>query len=551
MAVIFTDLVDGQAVAAATFNGPLLALEQAILDARAGTGFNNQSANAVLAGPASGGAGAVSFRALVAADIPDLDAAKLTSGLLPVARGGTGAGTAAGAFAALAPVLAKGDLLAHDGTAPLRLEVGSEGQVLKVRAAADEGVAWEDPLAVLGDEEFLTISGGEITVTGGHHVVDTESAAASDDLDTILGLGNGDLVFVRATASGRTVVVKHGTGNIRLNGGVDFSLDNTQKGILFVGSGSYAIGVGVPVTVGAGSGTVTSININATAPLAATGGPITTSGTIDVELSDANANTVLAGPASGAADAPGFRLLVGDDIPALDAGKITTGAFDAARIPSLDASKISSGTLSTSRIPNLDASKINAGTFDVARIPTLTMSKISDRGLTTLSGWVKLGSTTSAINLTSISSSYRHLLIRIAARTSSGTLRDSLQLRFNDDAGNNYQWLGYRVQHSASVTSNEGNATAQIVFTLGLAGSTALAGAYGVFDIYVYNYADSTQHKHVLGSGMLQYGNTTGTAQVGQYSGLWQSNAVITKVTLTANGGDFLAGTWYSLYGFE
>lgn len=50
-----------------------------------------QSANAVLAGPTSGGAATPTFRALVADDIPNLSAAKITSGTLALARGGTGA----------------------------------------------------------------------------------------------------------------------------------------------------------------------------------------------------------------------------------------------------------------------------------------------------------------------------------------------------------------------------------------------------------------------------------------------------------------------------
>ena len=63
--------------------------------------------------------------------------------------------------------------------------------------------------------------------------------------------------------------------------------------------------------------------------------------------------------------------LAATDIPSLDASKVTSGAFDAARIPSLDASKTTSGTfdlariptLDAGRIPNLDASKITSGTI--------------------------------------------------------------------------------------------------------------------------------------------------------------------------------------------
>lgn len=58
--------------------------------ANGGTGATSASDNVVFAGPASGGPAAPSFRALVAADIPNHSTDKLTSGTLGVARGGTG-----------------------------------------------------------------------------------------------------------------------------------------------------------------------------------------------------------------------------------------------------------------------------------------------------------------------------------------------------------------------------------------------------------------------------------------------------------------------------
>lgn len=54
--------------------------------------FGSQTANTVLAAP-NGSAGNPTFRALLAADIPNLDTGKITSGTLSVARGGTGAAT--------------------------------------------------------------------------------------------------------------------------------------------------------------------------------------------------------------------------------------------------------------------------------------------------------------------------------------------------------------------------------------------------------------------------------------------------------------------------
>lgn len=54
--------------------------------------------------------------------------------------------------------------------------------------------------------------------------VDTEGGAATDDLDTITPGIDGQQIRLETVANARDVVVKHGTGNIRLNGGADFTL---------------------------------------------------------------------------------------------------------------------------------------------------------------------------------------------------------------------------------------------------------------------------------------------------------------------------------------
>ncbi|TES88920.1 MAG: hypothetical protein E3J94_07095 [Desulfobacteraceae bacterium] len=87
-----------------------------------------------------------------------------------------------------------------------------------------------------------TISSGVITLTGSQKIrfitVDSESAAASDDLNTISGGNVGEIAILQAEDNARTVVVKDGT-NIKLMG--DCSLGDTEKKIalLCVSSGVY------------------------------------------------------------------------------------------------------------------------------------------------------------------------------------------------------------------------------------------------------------------------------------------------------------------------
>lgn len=56
--------------------------------------FDTQTANTFFAGPSTGIPAVPAFRILVSADIPSLDTSKLTTGVLPIARGGTNSGTA-------------------------------------------------------------------------------------------------------------------------------------------------------------------------------------------------------------------------------------------------------------------------------------------------------------------------------------------------------------------------------------------------------------------------------------------------------------------------
>lgn len=87
----------------------------------------------------------------------------------------------------------------------------------------------------------------------------------------------------------------------------------------------------IPST-GAGSGTVTSVAMTVPSGVfSILGTPITSSGTLQLGLINQLANTIWAGPTSGAEDVPTFRSLVSDDIPNLDASKIASGTLSVAR----------------------------------------------------------------------------------------------------------------------------------------------------------------------------------------------------------------------------
>lgn len=89
---------------------------------------------------------------------------------------------------------------------------------------------------LLGSGSELTISGGAVTVTQGFHTIDTESDAATDDLDTINGAQAGQLLVLKSAADARDPTLKDGTGNLRLAG--DFTLTTTDDSITLIYDGT-------------------------------------------------------------------------------------------------------------------------------------------------------------------------------------------------------------------------------------------------------------------------------------------------------------------------
>lgn len=89
----------------------------------------------------------------------------------------------------------------------------------------------------------LTIVSDQITPTVGFHLVDTEGAAATDNVAQILqtNLPDGSLLLLRMANAGRLVVLKHnagGTGQLSLANGVDLTLVSVTQHIVLRRNGT-------------------------------------------------------------------------------------------------------------------------------------------------------------------------------------------------------------------------------------------------------------------------------------------------------------------------
>lgn len=84
----------------------------------------------------------------------------------------------------------------------------------------------------LGTYQDSTLATGAFTVSKSRHRLDTEGAAATDDLDNINGASNGDWLRIQITNNARVIVVRHnggGAGNIRTPDGNNITLSNVNS----------------------------------------------------------------------------------------------------------------------------------------------------------------------------------------------------------------------------------------------------------------------------------------------------------------------------------
>lgn len=158
------------------------------------------------------------------------------------------------------------------GTEPIAMQQspGSAGSALPQHDHSSNVEGGQD-LHQIEELEFedaaeLTIDGaGAVTRTQVYHSIDTNGDAATDNLDTINGGVEGDLLIIRAENSARTVVVRHNVGNIWLLGGADISLEDAEYHLIFIYDGSMWCSIGDGGGAGGGGGggypfTVTTID---------------------------------------------------------------------------------------------------------------------------------------------------------------------------------------------------------------------------------------------------------------------------------------------------
>lgn len=152
----------------------------------------------------------------------------------------------------------------------------------------------------------------------------------------------------------------------------------------------------------------------------------------------------------------------------------------------------------------------------------------------------------SSIVFNSVPSTYKHLELRIAARTSRALDLDGLNIRLNNDSGSNY--ASHRLRGDGSTVYSE-NGTGTSGWIGFVTGNTAAAGNHGAAIVQVLDYANTNKNKTTQS---LSGEHATNFAWLGLFSNVWLSTSAVTSVSVHADSGsNFLSTTRVSLYGIR
>jgi hypothetical protein len=149
----------------------------------------------------------------------------------------------------------------------------------------------------------------------------------------------------------------------------------------------------------------------------------------------------------------------------------------------------------------------------------------------------------SSIDFTSIPSTYTDLCIKLSGRSNKVGNTDSVVIAFNGLTTNR----SYRRLYAYDGAAGSDTSTTYAAIT---DASTSTASTFGSMEIYIPNYAGSTNKSLSIDAVSENNGAST-TYELDLVAGLWSNTAAINQLTFTLTGGSFVQYSTAYLYGVK
>jgi len=150
-----------------------------------------------------------------------------------------------------------------------------------------------------------------------------------------------------------------------------------------------------------------------------------------------------------------------------------------------------------------------------------------------------LGSNSTAVTFSSISGAYTDLILVTSAKLTTGS-NDAI-VRVNSDTATNYSNTILTGTGSAASSARVSNNTKMYLDNNGWVTS----GEFNVSIGHFMNYSNTTTYKTMLARG------NNATSGVDAIVNLWRSTSAITAIEISGNGGTFVTGSTFTLYGIK
>jgi hypothetical protein len=505
------------------------------------------------------------------------------------------------AAAGIAALTTKGDVLTYSSV-PVRLGVGSNGQVLTADSAQTDGIKWATAASGAGGVSVKTADYTAVSGDSGTLLVMNSASAHTITLPAAPPSATW-FIAIQNIGAGVLTVARNG---LNIDGAAaNLTLAQATGVLIFTDNSNYFTERGLA------AGSVTSVGLSLPAEFTVSGSPVTGAGTLTGVWANESANVVLAGPSSGGAATPGFRALVAADLPSGSGSSAIMGSATAVALTTTIYIPIAGGGLSSTTEGNVDIPAPTASTLtnfyvelsaapgvgnsvavtvrkngadtaltltisgaavsgsdlthsvsvaagdllDIKIVPTgtivatpnfltgLAWASIGGGAMTQISKTV-LGSPAASVTFSAIPGSYTSLMLVIVARSSKSANFDQLEMAFNGDStqANYIEFFSGGPGVTAGTQNN--NIMGEI------AAANSAANAPGFMDILVPGYAGTTFLKSFRSFSMGFTSTTLASLQRVDQFGYWNNAAAVTSLVLSLLGGaNFVTGSTFTLYG--